>query len=100
MSSRGYEEELRDEQSYVTGLYSKLDAERARVKDRYSAALKSEGGTLVERDVEVRALAKQQQRLDVADHGLCFGRLDADTGERMYIGRIGILGDTSASEPL
>lgn len=100
MSSRGYEEELRDEQSYVNGLYTRLDAERARVKARYSAALKSEGGTLVERDVEVRALANQQRRLDVADHGLCFGRLDAESGERMYIGRIGILGDTTTSDSL
>ncbi|WP_197379260.1 RNA polymerase recycling motor ATPase HelR [Mycolicibacterium mengxianglii] len=95
MSASGYEAELQSEQEYVNGLYSRLDAERARVQDRYRAALrgpvdKSDGSTFVDRDVEVRALAKQQQRLDVADHGLCFGRLDSETGERSYIGRIGI----------
>jgi hypothetical protein len=44
----------------------------------------------VDRDVEVRALAKQMKRLDVADNGLCFGRLDSVSGERSYIGRIGL----------
>ena len=79
----------------MTGLYTRLDAERARVKGRYNAALRGpidvqNGGTLVERDAEVRALAKQVKRLDVADSGLCFGRLDSLSGEHSYIGRIGI----------
>ena len=37
----------------------------------------------MERDAEVRALAKQMKRLDVADNGLCFGRLDALSGEQL-----------------
>ncbi len=40
MSTQGYEEELRSERSYVAGLYARLDAERARVKGEYSAALR------------------------------------------------------------
>ena len=40
MSTEGYEEELRSERSYVTALYARLDAERSRVKGRYSAALR------------------------------------------------------------
>ena len=96
MSTQDYDEELRSEQHYVDGLYTRLDAERARVKGKYSDALgapvdRMDGGTLVARDVEVRALAKQAARLEVADSGLCFGRLDSVTGERSYIGRIGIL---------
>jgi DNA helicase IV len=96
---------LRSERSYVTGLYTRLDAERARVKGRYSAALRSpidvqNGGTLVERDAEVRALAKRTKRLDVADTGLCFGRLDAVSGERLYIGRIGLFDEKNDYEPL
>ena len=59
-----------------------------------------DGGTLVERDVEVRALAKQVKRLDVADNGLCFGRLDSVSGDRSYIGRIGILDEDNEYEPL
>lgn len=78
MAIRGYEDELLAEQGYAAGLYERLDDERARVKDRYTAALRGpvdmqNGGTLVERDAEVRALAKGIKRLDVADNGLCFG---------------------------
>ncbi|BBW99444.1 DNA helicase [Mycolicibacterium moriokaense] len=89
----------------MDGLYARLDAERARVKAKYSAALagpidRMDGGTLVARDSEVRALAKQAARLDVADSGLCFGRLDSVTGQRLYIGRIGILDEDNEYEPL
>ncbi|HYZ69610.1 MAG TPA: RNA polymerase recycling motor ATPase HelR [Mycobacterium sp.] len=95
-----YDEELRSEQSYVAGLYERLDAERARVKGRYSAALRGTGGTLLERDDEVRALAKQMSRLNVADGGLCFGRLDSVSEERLYIGRIGLLDESNDYEPV
>jgi len=88
---QGYDEELRSEQEYIAGLYVRLDAERARVTAEYDAALLGTGGTPMERDVSVRAAAKQMRRLDVADTGLCFGRLDSLAGERSYIGRIGIL---------
>ena len=105
METQGYEEELRAERSYVEGLYARLDAERARVRDRYRATLggpvdPQNGGTLVERDVEVRALAREVTRLDVADSGLCFGRLDAVSGERSYIGRIGLLDEENEYEPV
>ncbi|WP_280249034.1 RNA polymerase recycling motor ATPase HelR [Nocardia abscessus] len=100
MSTREYEDELRSERSYVTALYARLDAERAQVKGRYGAALRGNGGTLVDRDVEVRALAKQVKRLDVADNGLCFGRLDTLSGERSYIGRIGLFDEENEYEPL
>jgi DNA helicase IV len=105
LSTRRYQDELRSERSYVTGLYARLDDERARVKGNYGAALRGpvdlqNGGTLVERDVEVRALAKEVKRLDVADNGLCFGRLDSLSGEHTYIGRIGIFDDENAYEPL
>lgn len=105
MSDHQYENELQAEQSYVTELYTRLDTERARLKERYRTALRGpgddrEGATLLERDVEVRALAKQQQRLEVADHGLCFGRLDTVAGERLYIGRLGILDERTDHDPL
>ena len=91
---------MQSEQSYVAGLYSRVDAERTRVKGRYRAALRGNGGTLVERDAEVRALARELRRLDVADNGLCFGRLDALSGEQSYIGRIGILDKENEYESL
>ncbi|WP_174555447.1 RNA polymerase recycling motor ATPase HelR [Nocardia xishanensis] len=100
MTTQGYEDELRSERDYVAGLYARLDAERARVKGRYGAALRGTGGTPMERDFEVRALAKEARRLDVADNGLCFGRLDAVSGEHTYIGRIGIFDEANEYEPL
>ena len=100
VSTQGYDEELRSEQSYVADLYARLDAERARVKGRFAAALLGNGGTLLERDIEVHALAKEMKRLDVADHGLCFGRLDSLSGEHSYVGRIGILDEENDFEPL
>ncbi|MCV7199095.1 AAA family ATPase [Mycobacterium angelicum] len=105
MSTHTYDEELRSEQSYVTDLYARLDAERARLKEGYREALQhpidpQNGGTLVERDAGVRSLAKAMQRLDVADDGLCFGRLDALSGEHLYIGRIGILDSENEYHPL
>ena len=48
----------------------------------------------------MRALAKQMNRLNVADHALCFGRLDSLSGERTYIGRIGLLDENNEYEPL
>ncbi|MER7011972.1 RNA polymerase recycling motor ATPase HelR [Saccharopolyspora sp. NPDC000359] len=100
MSNQGYEGELRAEREHVADLYARLDAERARVRGGYRAALRDHGGTAVERDVEVRALAREAKRLDVADNGLCFGRLDSDSGERSYIGRIGIFDEDDDYEPL
>ncbi|KOX24422.1 helicase [Saccharothrix sp. NRRL B-16348] len=91
---------MRSEQGYVAGLYQRLDAERARVKGEYDAALRGNGGTPVERDVEVRTLVKEAKRLAVADNGLCFGRLDTLTGERSYIGRIGLFDEDDEYEPV
>jgi DNA helicase IV len=99
VTARGHDEELRSERDYVAGLYARLDAERARVRDEYDAALRGHDGTAVDRDVRVRTSARQARRLDVADNGLCFGRLDTLTGERSYIGRIGIR-DEEDDEPL
>ena len=99
-SSTDYDDELRFEQNYVTGLYGRLDAERAQAKSRYSTALRGEGETPMDRDVEVRALARRMKRLDVADDGLCFGRLDGFSGDRTYIGRIGLLDEDNEYKPL
>jgi DNA helicase IV len=102
---REYEDELQSERRYIAGLYARLDAERAQLKGKYRAALRGpvdlkDGGTLVDRDAEVRALAKRMTRLNVADPGLCFGRLDSVSDDRLYIGRIGLFDDENSYEPL
>ncbi|MEV0061027.1 RNA polymerase recycling motor ATPase HelR [Nocardia sp. NPDC050718] len=100
MSAQEYQDELRSEQQYVDGLYARLDAERARVKGRYRATLRGKGVSAMDRDAEARALAKEAARLDVADNGLCFGRLDALSGAVSYIGRIGLFDEANEFEPL
>ncbi|GAB2975850.1 RNA polymerase recycling motor ATPase HelR [Saccharothrix stipae] len=100
MSTQGYEDELRSERNYVAGLYTRLDAERTRVRREYDAALRGNGGTPLERDDEVRALAREGKRLDVADNGLCFGRLDTLSGDHSYIGRIGLFDGGNDYEPV
>ena len=105
MTTQDYQTELEAERDYVAALYDRLDAERARAKDRYNAALrgdidKQDGSTLVNRDADVRALGKEVSRLDVADNGLCFGQLESIEGERSYIGRLGLFDSENDYEPL
>jgi DNA helicase IV len=100
VSTQGYEAELRSERRYVAGLYVRLDAERARVKGEYTAALRGNGGTPMERDVAVRALSKEVKRLDVVENGLCFGRLDTLAGGQVYVGRIGLFDADNEYEPV
>ncbi|MHC1558880.1 RNA polymerase recycling motor ATPase HelR [Actinomycetospora sp. C-140] len=88
--SAGYTKELRSEREHLDGLHARLDAERARATAEYETALAGDGVTPMDRDVAVRASARLMRRLDVADHGLCFGRLDGVDGDPAYIGRIGL----------
>jgi DNA helicase IV len=41
----------------------------------------------------------EMARLDAAEQGLCFGRLDMHDGRRIYIGRLGLFRD-EGGEPL
>ncbi|WP_328613027.1 helicase [Amycolatopsis sp. NBC_00355] len=100
MSNQGYDEELRAERAYTAGLYARLDRERAQAAARFRAALGETGIALVERDADVRVRGRETARLNVVDNGLCFGRLDAVSGERSYIGRIGIFDAENDYEPL
>ncbi|HET8992988.1 MAG TPA: DNA/RNA helicase domain-containing protein, partial [Rhodococcus sp. (in: high G+C Gram-positive bacteria)] len=95
-----HEKELNSERRYVARLHAQLDSERADASARYEAALRDSGYSPMERDVEVRSQARAIARLDVADAGLCFGRLDAASGERSYIGRIGLLDEANDYESL
>jgi DNA helicase IV len=100
LSNQGYDEELRAERAYISELYARLDRERDEARARYRSALEEPGTTLVERDADVRIRARETVRLNVADNGLCFGRLDALSGETEYIGRIGLFDVENDYEPL
>ncbi|GAB3720524.1 RNA polymerase recycling motor ATPase HelR [Amycolatopsis oliviviridis] len=100
MSNQGYDEELRSEREYVASLYGRLDTERLRVREAYAGALRGEGFALSDREVSVGAKAREMARLKIADEGLCFGRLDALSGDRSYVGRIGLFDEENDYEPL
>jgi DNA helicase IV len=96
-------DEVAHEQDYVSMLYGRLD----RLRDQAAASLGgvrgASGGTrqyLVERDVAARELGGRLARIEAAEDGLCFGRLDLGSGERQYIGRIGIREQDGDGDPL
>ncbi len=84
-------------------LYGRLDSLRERASGRLATTLRNAGGTpqaRTEREVLALEFSSRIAQLDAAENGLCFGRLDFDSGERRYIGRIGIRDDAGDYEPL
>ncbi len=90
------------EQAYLDMLYRLLDEARART-GRALAQTHGTGGAggtfqaRVERDIMAAEQARRLAQLNAVEHGLCFGRTDAEpTAERagtLYIGRIGLRDD-------
>ncbi|WP_428511494.1 HelD family protein [Pseudonocardia sp.] len=85
-------------------LYERLDGRRADTARRLTAVLHDETvGTpqaLTERDAAAAMYTDRLAALRAAEHGLAFGRLDAEDGERRYIGRLGLLDEEHEYEPL
>src|SRR5215207_452077 len=87
---------VQTEQAYLTTFYEALDRRRERAEARRREELRA--GTrnqqaLAQRDARVQDLGARITRLDAAEEGLCFGRLDDDRGEVLHIGRIGLSDD-------
>ncbi|WP_433282855.1 HelD family protein [Pseudonocardia xinjiangensis] len=85
-------------------LYERLDARRADTARRLEGVLHDETvGTpqaLTERDAAAAMYTDRLAALRAAEHGLAFGRLDTDDGERRYVGRLGLLDEDNEYEPL
>ena len=90
------------EQSYLNMLYRLLDEARERTGRALTQTQGSggAGGTFqarVERDITAAEQARRLAQLNAVEHGLCFGRTDAEpTADRagtLYIGRIGLRDD-------
>ena len=98
------------EQAYIDMLYRLLDAARERTERALvqTHGRGSAGGTFqarVEREVTAGEQGRRLAQLNAVEHGLCFGRTDADpagdpagdtTGDgaaTLYIGRIGLRDD-------
>ncbi|WP_177238281.1 HelD family protein [Pseudonocardia ammonioxydans] len=85
-------------------LYTLLEDRRRDTAKRLADTLREETvGTpqaLSQRDAAAALLADRLAALRAAEHGLAFGRLDTDSGETRYIGRIGLLDEQNEYEPL
>ncbi|MDQ1647820.1 MAG: hypothetical protein QOJ50_4004, partial [Cryptosporangiaceae bacterium] len=95
--------EFESEQKYVSMLYGRLDELRERATTRLARALRHTGGTpqaRTERDAAAGMYTVQIAQYGAVETGLCFGRLDFQTGEQRYIGRIGIFDEEGDYEPL
>lgn len=111
------------EQQYVTMLYERLDGLREYAKNRLATVLLQTGGTpqaRSERESFTQMYTEDIAKYDAAENGLCFGRIDLDTGSgdtestgtastgtdstdgdgHRYIGRVGILDEDNDFETL
>lgn len=81
------------EQVYLNTFYETLDRVRDRTeghRQEQQVADTRNHQALHQRDGRIRDLSARLARLDAAEEGLCFGRLDDDQGEVLHIGRIGL----------
>ena len=95
--------EIDREQEYVARLYERVDLLREQASARLAGTLGQSGGTpqaRIERDVAVSRYTERVARLDAAENGLCFGRIDLRDGGHRHIGRIGLLDESEEGEPL
>ncbi|MGY1745600.1 HelD family protein [Blastococcus sp. SYSU D00695] len=94
--------ELAAEQEYVSDLYARLDAARDLAARRLRQAITSPAVSpqdLQERDATVRFQSERVTALDAAEAGLVVGRIDRSEEGPLYIGRIGLAADDTATDP-
>ncbi len=92
---------IRQEQAYLDVLYRLLDEARDRTERALAQTHGSggSGGTFqarIEREVTATEQARRLAQLNAVEHGLCFGRTDADPDtplHTLHIGRIGLRDD-------
>ncbi|MCU1574137.1 MAG: ATPase [Micrococcaceae bacterium] len=92
-----HDAELAHERDYVAGLYARLDELRQQkmaqlAQVRRSTAMGSHQNRS-ERDAFAALYEDRLAQLNAVDDRLVFGRLDLDSGEERYIGRIGLSTD-------
>src|SRR3712207_4398163 len=94
--------ELAQEQTYVSDLYTRLDAARDLATRRLRQAISwpaVDPQALQERDATVRFQTERVTALDAAEAGLCVGRIDRTDDGPLYIGRIGLAADDAGGDP-
>src|SRR5580692_7821670 len=97
-TATGYAGAVHTEQEYVTMLYGLLDQARER-SELELASVRARGGAggthqaRLERDVSSAEHEKRIAQLNLTERGLCFGRVDDEQRQTLYIGRIGLRDD-------
>ncbi|MGC5361082.1 HelD family protein [Streptomyces sp. DT24] len=95
--------EIAYEQDHLDTLQARAEALREDAHHQLAAVLRETGGTRqgrLEREAAATRYAAQVARYDAARNGLCFGRLDLRTGDRYYIGRVGLPAESPDDDPL
>ncbi|WP_158882632.1 UvrD-helicase domain-containing protein [Amycolatopsis anabasis] len=104
MSNANHAAELRAEREYIAFLYRRLAGERTGATRELAGVLRNssdaDGEARWQREVAANAVGGRVNGLRVADHGLCFGRLDHAEGGHQHIGRIGLFDEEADYEPL
>ncbi len=96
-------DDIRTEQSYLDGLYGRLDHLREQADQRLRAILLEAGGTpqgRSQREATRSHYAEQLAQMNAVENGLCFGRLDFAADNPRYIGRIGLFAEDRDQDPL
>jgi len=84
-------------------LYRRVDELRERAAAGLAGVLREGAGAgqaRVEREASFASYGERLARLEAAERGLCFGRLDLHDGGRRYVGRIGVFGEDEDADPL
>lgn len=105
MEDQKTQHEIAIEQEYVDGLFDRLDTEVQRSNERLNEVMADvdpanpDPDALVRRETEYHGLQSKLDRLNLAQLGLVFGRIDIDAPgdnptpdglDRRYIGRMGL----------
>ncbi|MGV9291680.1 HelD family protein [Streptomyces sp. NPDC003719] len=97
------DDELRQEQEFIDGLYARVDALRGDTEVSVTDAL-AQGNTpmqaRLERDILVAERSGLLAALNAVDGSLCFGRIDLASGAGHHIGRIGLRADDAEHTPV
>ncbi|MEU6180541.1 HelD family protein [Streptomyces coeruleorubidus] len=97
------DDELRQEQEFIDGLYARVDALRGDAETSVTDAL-AQGNTpmqaRLERDILVAERSGLLAALNAVDGSLCFGRIDLTSGVTHHIGRIGLRRDDADRTPV
>lgn len=88
--------EVESEQDYVSSLYELLTGRISEARLQRASVLKApaeSAGEAYEREIAAERLSKEIVRLEGAEKGLVFGRIDRSDGTALRIGRIGLQTD-------